>query len=438
MAAHREAMAFVATCLLVLIATASGKRTVTTKINYKCDIPECQTGYNGSFANLVYVRAQEESDVLHYAISTIHIPTILVIHTRGDANSQLSVNWEKLMNEEEFNNDSISVSDSSKVVYSYALVFTKLHEYNDTSDAASLSSYPVWNSTKRVVRDFNEFEWMEASAVKGEENSFVFNSTMWTNSTVNMLGQDAPRNYTPSLSFTFRVYADQSRETRLPHLLYNENGTQFDFTLDNFTPAFSMSRFALELAVISDSHKEEMSIKETKSIDDEYTPGIFRVTNLVTRPKDPVDGAFIQWKPVSYQDSPRSRSVATSVKSYELGDTKNVTSLLKTSLAYAYFSDAMFTDSMNAITTNISFGLSKDGSYTKTNYTSWTASVGYGNPPMDKVSLLVIGVISAGLGIPVIIIIFGGLFVCIRKQRNKNYRQLQDVSSSYPQNGEST
>ncbi|XP_046332564.1 glycosylated lysosomal membrane protein-like [Haliotis rufescens] len=433
MATHREVMAFVATCLLFLIATVSCKRTVTTQLNYMCDVPECKTGVNGSFANLVYVRAQEESDVLHYAISTIHIPTILVIHTRGDANSKLNVDWEKLMVEDEFTNDSISVSDPNTVVYSYAVVFTKLHEYNDTADAADLNAYPAWNSTERVVRDFDNFEWMEASAVKGEKNAFVFNSTVLVNSTNDMFGHDAPQNYTPSLSFTFRVFDEQSRESSLPHLLYNENVTQFDFTLDNFMPSFSMSRFAVELAIISQSKKEDMSIEETKSIDDEYTPGVFRITNLKARPKDQANGAFVQWKPVCYQDTPRSRSVATSVQKYALGDIKNVTSLLKSSLAYAYFSDDLF--SMNSATTNVSFGLSKDGSYTKTNYTSWTASVGNGNPPTDKVSLLVIGVISAGLGIPVIIIVFGGIFVCIKKQRKKNYRHLQDVSSSYPQNG---
>ena len=35
---------------------------------------------------------------------------------------------------------------------------------------------------------------------------------------------------------------------------------------------------------------------------------------------------------------------------------------------------------------------------------------------MDAVSTLVIGVISAGLGIPVILILFGGLFVCIKRR----------------------
>lgn len=47
---------------------------------------------------------------------------------------------------------------------------------------------------------------------------------------------------------------------------------------------------------------------------------------------------------------------------------------------------------------------------------SRTASLGYGKAPEDKVSTLVLAVISAGLGIPVVLILFGGLFVCIKRR----------------------
>lgn len=48
-----------------------------------------------------------------------------------------------------------------------------------------------------------------------------------------------------------------------------------------------------------------------------------------------------------------------------------------------------------------------------------TAQLGFGAPPEDKVSSLVVGVISAGLGLPVILIMFGGLFVIIKKKTSK-------------------
>lgn len=59
-----------------------------------------------------------------------------------------------------------------------------------------------------------------------------------------------------------------------------------------------------------------------------------------------------------------------------------------------------------------------------------SASIGYGAPPADSVSTLVIIIISAGLGIPVIIIIFGGVFVCIKRRKNKDPRPLQSVNGN--------
>ena len=71
------------------------------------------------------------------------------------------------------------------------------------------------------------------------------------------------------------------------------------------------------------------------------------------------------------------------------------------------------------------------------NFTNWTiplcrtAQLGYGAPPEDKVSSLVVGVISAGLGIPVILILFGGLFVIIKKKMAKGeYTEVGQDNSS--------
>lgn len=61
-----------------------------------------------------------------------------------------------------------------------------------------------------------------------------------------------------------------------------------------------------------------------------------------------------------------------------------------------------------------------------------TASIGYGQPPVESVSLLVIIVIAAGLGIPVIIILLGGIYVCIKRRRDLAYSKLESVNS-YPQ-----
>ena len=62
---------------------------------------------------------------------------------------------------------------------------------------------------------------------------------------------------------------------------------------------------------------------------------------------------------------------------------------------------------------------------------SRTVNLGFGTPPKDKVSMLVIGVISAGLGIPVVLIIFGGVCVFIKRRTaaKKGYEKLNGTTT---------
>ena len=45
-----------------------------------------------------------------------------------------------------------------------------------------------------------------------------------------------------------------------------------------------------------------------------------------------------------------------------------------------------------------------------------TAVVGHGNPPKEEVSIAVIIIISLGLGIPMLLVLAGGVYVVIRKK----------------------
>ena len=88
-------------------------------------------------------------------------------------------------------------------------------------------------------------------------------------------------------------------------------------------------------------------------------------------PKDQKSAGFLQWKPVCYRDT-RQRSVATKVKNYKLNGIQNDTRILETSIAYAHFGKDLFLPSVvSSGATNLSFGMSGDGAYPTTNYTSW-------------------------------------------------------------------
>lgn len=50
-----------------------------------------------------------------------------------------------------------------------------------------------------------------------------------------------------------------------------------------------------------------------------------------------------------------------------------------------------------------------------------TFLIGYGGPEDEKFSLLIIMVISIGLGLPAVLIFVGGTYMCVRRlRRNKD------------------
>ena len=78
--------------------------------------------------------------------------------------------------------------------------------------------------------------------------------------------------------FQFEINTEGGRDSELPRLMFTANNTQFDFVLDKYTPKFNRSRFALEMSVIANYSSKPMEMDETHSIDDEYSPGVFRVS----------------------------------------------------------------------------------------------------------------------------------------------------------------
>lgn len=95
---------------------------------------------------------------------------------------------------------------------------------------------------------------------------------------------------------------------------------------------------------------------------------------------------------------------------------------------------------------NVSFGIAGEPYYNSTMFLSWlvnlfvflfsvsdssavklmysislrTMLVGVGSPPIDSFSPLVIGILTAGLGIPIVLLLGGGVFVFIAKKRESS------------------
>ena len=52
-------------------------------------------------------------------------------------------------------------------------------------------------------------------------------------------------------------------------------------------------------------------------------------------------------------------------------------------------------------------------------------TVGYGDAPQESMSLTVYIVISVGVGLPVLVVIFGGAGVCVLNHRKKKRQTLE-------------
>ncbi|BFY97164.1 hypothetical protein BsWGS_00204 [Bradybaena similaris] len=392
--------------------------TLTTMpdCNSKSYTQECALAeQNGDI--VVFATASAVNDSLLYAFSTIGMPTIAVVRVTGDHLS-MHFNWTKFVNESSLE-DAITYEGSDlKVEYRMGLGFSRLIEYNDDGDNADLEQEDLKpkNASYWNIRDFKTFHWeLDPSSVT--QNAFVLTATSENGSISNT---NSTGNW--SISFKFTVQGNSGRSSELPSLSYGANETQFDFVISNFTPTYPASRFAVETVFLSQS-TSEMNVETLESIDDEYSPGVFQIVNWLSNPSDRGSFGFVQWKPVCYNSAGRSRSTATKVKNYDLSDTQqqeNITRYLNSSIFVSIFHADLYDKKVVTIrATNVSFGLSQDGTYVATNYTAWSAAIGFGAPPVDSISMTVIITISAGLGLPVIILILGGVYTCVRKSKLK-------------------
>ncbi|GFO05296.1 glycosylated lysosomal membrane protein [Plakobranchus ocellatus] len=415
--------------IMVFTSTDALKRKLQT--NYWPNCKDFQESCNIARSlgdNVVYTKAStDQNDNLHYVFSTIGIPTVMLARTTG-ADADLYFEWDQLMSNDSTNSVFLKNTKGVKVEYMYAVTFTQLIEYNDTNDHADLTNKEL-EQKNFIFRDFRNFFWKTLPLMSNGDNEIVFNSTT---------DSPAKQSNNGSISFSFKVHENDGRSSELPALVYSANVTQFDFVLANYTPSFSKSRFALEAVLVSLTDSQ-MSINEVDSIDDEYSPGVFQINNWLSNPKKQHISGFLQWKPVSYLSESRSRKSATKVKHYKLADISDrelSVEQVNSSIVLGLFGHVFERKDVTVKASNISFGLSGDGFYLENNYTVWSASIGYGQPPADALSTTVIIIISAGLGIPVILIIFGGIYTIFRRTRGRSgYQAINNgsINRSNPQ-----
>ncbi|XP_064204600.1 glycosylated lysosomal membrane protein [Anguilla rostrata] len=344
---------------------------------------------------LLHVRALGASDTLHFLLSSLGAPALMLVHTNSSSSS-VKVDWRRFLSGN--TSGSLQVVPESSVQYSSALVFTRVWEYEDSNDTADPQSVPP--SGLLPPYELQKFTWRNLGPTLN-----------LTTGTAQLCGGDGGPSFTNgSFCLQISAFGSGGRDPVWPGLLHSANSSQLRVWLDGITPRSNFSRFFLELQTVGRSELQSR-VDIVRSIDDEYTPSIFQVSQWVASPPNvtsPVLG-YTQWKPVAYRNATPSLELATPCR--HTGPLP-LPRLPPSGLVGAYFGDGYQASGLN-----VTFGIAGDPLYDATKYLSWTVLVGVGSPPVDSFSPVVMVIMAVGLGTPLLLILLGGVYICVRKKR---------------------
>lgn len=83
-----------------------------------------------------------------------------------------------------------------------------------------------------------------------------------------------------------KFFGSEDHDTDIPHLLHSVNVTQMDIEFVNLTDvnaSIASPRIAMEMALIAnETTTRPFTISERKTINDEHTPGTFKLIDIVS------------------------------------------------------------------------------------------------------------------------------------------------------------
>uniref|UniRef100_A0A8D0F080 Glycosylated lysosomal membrane protein n=1 Tax=Strix occidentalis caurina TaxID=311401 RepID=A0A8D0F080_STROC len=334
-------------------------------------------GWNNSSVNLLHVRAVGPSDTLHYIWSSIGAPAVLLVATESRTSS-LGINWTQLLS-------------SAPAGYSEAQTLEELF-------------YPTY--------DLSDFSW--------DSVNHTLNHTALMAEFTGTPAADPSGSFSNgSLAFRVTAYEASGRDRPLPSLLHTANSSKVEFVLAGVAPRGNSSQFVLEVATVEETGVVQ-KLRSARSIDDEYTPTIFEVSHWGGRPSM---SGFLQWKATAYGSQTPRREDNIQCRSRGL-QAANWT-LPVSSVVRAYFGEGVgSTYTVSAI--NISFGGEDGKVYQEKRYLSWSALLGFGQPPKDTFSPLVISIMAVALGTPMGMLLVGSCLVLLAQR--KRYSEYEPIN----------
>ena len=85
---------------------------------------------------------------------------------------------------------------------------------------------------------------------------------------------------------------------------------------------------------------------------------------------------------------------------------------------------AFFKTQNNFCAFNLTFGASTGPGYWDQHYLSWSMLLGVDTPPVDALSLLILGIMAVALGAPALMLLAGGLFLLLGHKRYSKYQSI--------------
>ncbi|XP_040909962.1 glycosylated lysosomal membrane protein [Toxotes jaculatrix] len=364
-------------CQSLMSGAETKQRKLSTELN-----PGLSTAPPGG--DLLHVRAVGDNDTLHFLFCSLGAPTLLLVHTNSSS-STVKVNWPLFLARN--TSDSLMVEPESNILYSTAVVFSRLFEYDDVNDTADPTSdlFPPY--------ELRNFTWSRLN--QSDPIPLLCGS---------------PTNFTNgSLCLQLSFFDSEGRDQFWPRLKHTADSSQLGVWLDGVLPRAAHSRFLLELQAVGGAYPWSR-LEVHQSIDDEYTPSIFKVSRWISSANGSSDVlGFVQWKPVAYRQPHPALEDATPCRHSDPRAQNGEATAASSGLIQGFFSQP------DVFGVNVSFGLAGEPFYNSTKFLSWTVLVGVGSPPVDSFSPLVVTIMAVGLGAPVLLLLLGGLWVCIRK-----------------------
>ncbi|XP_061598032.1 glycosylated lysosomal membrane protein [Cololabis saira] len=379
-------------CQSLLYRAETSKRQLVVQLN-----PGTNSTPPGG--DLLHVRAVGDNDTLHFLFCSQGAPTLLIVHTNSSS-STVKVNWPQFLARN--SSGSLTVEPQSSILYSTAVVFTRLWEYDDVNDTAkptsSLDFYPPYR--------LQDFTW----------------SRLRLSGPVAELCGAGPTFTNGSVCLQLSVFDSDGRAESWPRLLHSGNSSQVQVWLDGVSPQSPNSRFLLELEAVGGVYPLSR-VDVRRSIDDEFTPSIFQVSQWVSSANGSSDvRSFVQWKPVAYRQPHPALEDATPCRYSQPQLQSGNTTTASSGLIQAFYNDPEVTG------LNVSFGIAGEPFYNSTKYLSWTLVVGVGSPPVDSFSPLVLTIMTVGLGAPMVLLLLGGVFLCLHKRREASSTTYEPIN----------